>query len=184
MNPSLYKLARPYASAVFEVADEKNLLLQWENYLHILCKITADASVQTFLKNPNTTAEIRANLINKILIDQKFDDKKLHNFILLLAQRHRLPLLPQIFLLFKKLKDEKEQTILAKVVSPLALTTDEEKELKERLEKRINKKVVLENEIDPKILGGFKIKMGDHVMDFSLLGELDRMKQNLLREEI
>lgn len=184
MNQSLYKLARPYAQAIFEVANEKNLLPRWENYLHTLCQITADNAIQRILKNPNTTAEIRAGLINKILIDQKFDDKELHNFILLLAERHRLPILPQIFLLFKKLKEEKEQTVLAKIISPLALTEEEEKKLKQRLENRINKKIILENEIDPKVLGGFKIKMGDHVMDFSLLGELERMKQNLLREEI
>ena len=83
----------------------------------------------------------------------------------------------------EKIHLEKENTVIAKVKSVIELTPEESKKLKENLEKKYNKTVILEHEIDKSILGGLYVRVGNDVIDGSIKSKLDEMRALILKRE-
>jgi F-type H+-transporting ATPase subunit delta len=166
-------IARPYALAAFEYALDQDALSAWEAMLDAASLLTEDQSVQHLLTSPNITSEQIANLYCDVLA--KLLNKEMTNFIQLLAEYDRLSILPDIAELFKAYSREQEKKLNVQVTSAVKLSEVYQEKLIAILTKRLRRQVMLECEVDPKLLGGAIVTAGDTVIDGSVRGKLDRM---------
>jgi F-type H+-transporting ATPase subunit delta len=100
--------------------------------------------------------------------------------VLLLISRGRSALVPYIARRFEELERERDQTVVAHVTSAAELTPDERSALTERIAQVTGKVVQLETEVKPSILGGLVIRVGDQLLDLSILGKLTRMRDQVV----
>jgi len=162
---SLTTLARPYAKAAFELARDGSDLAGWDDMLTLAGTIAFEESVAGLLENPH----VGATRVVKLLVDiggERFSET-FRDFISVLGSNGRLPLLPEITVLYRRMRQKAENRLYVRVVSALA--------------RRFESEVELESEIDPGVLGGAVIYAGDQVIDGSLLGRLRKLEQNLSR---
>ncbi len=174
---SLTTLARPYAKAAFGLAQAGNDLAGWDDMLTLAGAIAADESVAGLLENPH----VGGTRVVKLLADiggEHFHDK-FRDFISVLGANSRLPLLPEITVLYHGLRQRAEKRLHVRVVSAVPLEKDQSSRLRGALAKRFESEIELVNEIDPGVLGGAVIYAGDQVIDGSLLGRLRRLEQDL-----
>jgi len=165
--------ARPYARAVFEMADEAGDLTKWSESLSFMGAIAGNEDVQTLLAGPKMAKQAGAEAFIK-LCDEKLDDKA-ENLVKMLAENDRLLLLPEMSVLYEALKDEAEGSVEALVTAAKKLTQAEEKSIEAALKKRLGRDVKLNVSVDSSLLGGAIIRAGDLVMDGSLKGRLNKM---------
>lgn len=165
--------ARPYARAVFEMADEAGDLAKWSEMLAFMGAVADNEEVQTLLANPRMTKQAGADAFIT-LCDKKLDDKA-ENLVKMLAENDRLSLLPEMSVLYEVLKDEAEGSVEALVTAAKKLTQAEEKSIATALKKRLGRDVKLKVSLDESLLGGAIIQAGDLVIDGSLKGRLSKM---------
>lgn len=165
-------IARPYAVAVFSLAQEKDDLQTWSNLLQVAAQCADNAEVEAILTNPAVSDEQAVDLLGDVVGDLSADAR---NFLLLLAENNRLLLLPEIAALFEELRAEAEQMLTAEVVSARALTDAQKTKIAAALKKRLGKEVTLTEQVDESLLGGAIIRAGDLVIDGSALGKLNRL---------
>jgi len=170
-------LARPYALAAFECAQDKNVLPAWEAMLTSAAEVAHHPAVVRFLAQPEMTAKQSSTLFCEVLVTVLDKEKK--NFIDLLAENKRLPLLPEIAELFKSYRAALEKTISVQVTSAEALNEPMKNKLLAALTKRLKKQVSLECVVDPSLIGGVMVRAGDIVMDGSVQGQLKRLLDSL-----
>ena len=167
-------LARPYARAAFSLARDADRLPAWSDALAFAARVAADPRVAGLLGNPNLTDADAVTLLSPEVADDTFA-----RFLALLAENHRLPLLPEIAGLYDELRFEAERVVKAKVTSAVALPAAEVETIKAALAKRFGRAVELETAIDASLIGGAVIDAGDVVIDGSLKGKLGRLEAAL-----
>jgi len=170
-------VARPYAEAAFELAREKNALPVWAEMLRLAAGVAADAQVHTALDNPKLTAADKESLFLSICGDKLNAEGR--NFVRVLIGAERIELLPEIRGLFESLKDEADGVARAHISSAFPVTDAELASLKAALEKRFGKRIEATVGVDPELIGGARITVGDTVIDASMQGELQAMAQHL-----
>jgi len=169
----LVTIARPYAEAVFQLAREKSNLPGWSDMLALLAAVARDPQVRACINNPNFSTQQIENLILGIA-GAKLDGTG-RNFVQVLAQNRRLELLPQIQALYEELRHENEGVLEARIISALPINDEQTKQLVARLETKYQRKISAQVEIDPQLIGGVKIMVGDKVIDATVRGRLDAM---------
>lgn len=165
--------ARPYARAVFEMANEAGDLAKWSEMLAFMGAVADNEEVQTLLANPKMAKQAGADAFIA-LCDKKLDAKA-GNLVKMLAENDRLSLLPEMSVLYEVLKDEAEGSVEALVTAAKKLTQAEEKSIAAALKKRLGRDVKLKVSLDESLLGGAIIQAGDLVIDGSLKGRLSKM---------
>ena len=165
--------ARPYARAVFEMANESGDLAKWSESLGFMSAIAENEEVKALLSRPNMAKQAGADAFIS-LCDKKLDDKA-ENLVKMLAENDRLSLLPEMSDIYETLKDEAEGSVEAIVTSAKKLTQAEEKAIIIALKKRLGRDVKLKVSVDKALLGGAIIQAGDLVIDGSLKGRLSKM---------
>lgn len=166
-------IARPYASAIFEIARGNDALKDWSALLAVFAQCAEDPSVQTAVTNPSVSEEQTVELFSDIAGDLMNEDAR--HTLQLLAQNNRLLLMAEIQALFEELRAESEQTITADVISARPLTDEQKDKIAAALKKRLGRDVILEDSIDESLLGGAVIRAGDLVIDGSALEKLNRL---------
>lgn len=170
-------IARPYAEAVYKLAREKSALAGWSDALANLDAVVSDARVQAIVSDPNVSAQQLEALVLGV-IGNKFEDSvanEARNFVQVLVQNNRLELTPHIRSVYEGLKREHEGTLEAKVISALPIGDEQVKALLAALEAKFKRKITAKVEIDPQLIGGVKIVVGDKVIDATVRGRLDAM---------
>lgn len=175
---ALTTLARPYAKAAFELARAENGLPAWDGMLGLAASIAGDETVSRLLQSPHVSAKQALGLFADAAGDS-FDDR-FRDFLSVLAENGRLPLLPEIKVIYGHLRQEAERRLVARVVSAIGLSDDQSERMKRALSRRFDADVELENEIDPSVIGGAVIYAGDEVIDGSLRGRLRKLEQSLV----
>ena len=169
--------AYPYATAAFEYATEHQQVAHWAKMLHWLAQLTKQTIVKQLLNNPRCEAMTAAEII--IQLGQGTLDEAANSFIKLLAENRRLLWLEAIATLFAKFQAEQEKTLVTQVVTVIALTESQRSQLTKQLERQFNRRIQLVEKLDRTIVGGFVIHVGDKVIDYSVRGQLGRLKQQL-----
>lgn len=169
-------IARPYALAAFEFAQEKNEVAAWETLLSSAATLVADPTMQQVLSSPKVTAEQLDKLFCDILSKQLSPASQ--NFIHLLAQNKRLALIPAIAELFKTYREAWEKSVSVEVISAVPLDEAYQAKLVTALTSRLQRKIQLECEVDPSVLGGVIVRAGDTVIDGSVRGKLTRLLES------
>lgn len=170
-------VARPYAEAAFEVARAENALPVWAEMLRLASDVGADPRVSTALDSPKLSASDKASLFLSICGEKLNAEGK--NFIRVLVGAERISLLPEIRALFESLKDGAEGVARAQIVSAFPLSDEELASLKATLEKHFGKKIEATVSVDPELIGGVRLTVGDTVIDASVQGELQAMAKHL-----
>ena len=170
-------IARPYAKAVFELAQETGKLEQWGTLLRSISYAVDDPTVIDLLQKPSVGSAAVGQLIIDALGDRL--DEHGRNFIRLLAENGRVGILPEITAGFETLRAEAERTIDVNVTSAAPLTEQHKTELVASLEKRFGRDVRLHCEVDESLIGGAVVRAGDLVIDSSLRGRMQQLASSL-----
>lgn len=174
---SLQSIARPYALAAFEFARESEQLSQWHAFLNSASEMVKQKDVAMLLNNPQVASEELFELCQGVL--SSLLDEKRKNFLLLLAQNKRLVAMPEIAELYNAMLLTLEQVSKVRVVTAVEAQEDFKEKLAISLSKRFKHNVTLRCDVDPTILGGAVIHIGDRVIDGSVRGKLSRLYQSL-----
>lgn len=168
-------LSRPYARAAFGLAREHGRLSPWSNLLGFASTIAADARVQTLLGHPKLTLDDMLGL----LLPAGEIDPNFRQFLAVLADNRRLPLLPEIAAQFEQLRSEAEHVVNVTVTSATPMAASEVETMTAALKRRFGSEIALTQSVDAELIGGAVIDAGDVVIDGSLRGKLARLQAAL-----
>jgi F-type H+-transporting ATPase subunit delta len=160
-------LARPYAEAVFKLAQKDGDLAGWAVLLQNLAMIARDGRMKDMFENPAISDDTVFSLIIDIV--GKLETRP-GNFIRVLMENGRLVLLPEISDLFNALRAQAEASLDVVVTSAMKLDSKQEASLSSELEKKLGKKIKLTSTVDATLIGGVVIRAGDLVIDGSVKG--------------
>ena len=166
-------IARPYAQAVFKLAQQQQALPAWSDMLGLAAVVAADAGMRKLLDNPRVLPAQLADLFVDICGERLNEDGR--NLIRLLAERRRLTVLPEIFGLYEQLKNEAEGAIKAQLITAFPATDAQKQTVAAALKQRFGRDVQLEYITDPTLMGGAIVRAGDLVIDGSVRGKLTRL---------
>ena len=166
-------IARPYANAVFDIANEKGELQSWSDCLVMLAQSVVDPDIAAMIASPSVSDEQVINVLADIAGESVTTEAR--HFLALLAENKRLPLLADITVIFEQLRAEAEKVMTVRVSTAKALTKKQEANIAKALKKRTGRDVTLNVEINESLLGGAIIRAGDLVIDGSALGKLNRL---------
>lgn len=195
----LSTLARPYAKAAFDYAKEHHAVNEWQDYLNVMNAIVSDKAFADYINNPAVAAQAKVatlkNLYNQSSPEDsntvfktlstaieggaQADSNAFVNFLTQLAEQDRLALLPSINERFGLLKAADAKEVHAYVTSAYPLTQVQEQLIEHRLATSLGAKVVLHVNVDPALIAGVTIKVGDKVIDDSVRGKLKQLKTQL-----
>lgn len=170
-------VARPYAEAAFKLAKGLNQLDAWSDALRLLVTVVEHEEVARVIDNPNVSAPQIESLLQGIVGEQVSVEVK--NFISILVSNKRLNLLPEVARQYAQLKLDAENGVDAAVVSAFPLSDAQLNELSAQLVKRFGRQIRAQVTVDPELLGGVKITVGDQVIDASVRGKLQAMAYGL-----
>lgn len=169
----LSTLARPYAEAVFRMAQGENDLAGWSARVQLLAQIVSDAQLARLIADPSVSASQVAGLV--IDVAGSALGERGSNFVQVLAENDRLSVLPEISAQFETLKASAEGTLEATITSAQELTQTQIDDLVVGLKAKFNRAVNIQVAVDPELIGGAIIAIGDQVIDGSVKGRLQRM---------
>lgn len=166
-------IARPYAEAVFRLAKAGNSLPVWSGMLKFTAVVADDKRIRVLLGNPEVSTKRLGELLLDICGDKLSNEGR--NFMLLLVESKRVEVLPEVSELFEQLKTQHEGVLEAKVASAFAMTDVQLKDLVAGLESKFKRKIEAKVNINPELIGGVKVEIGDEVFDASVRGKLEAM---------
>jgi F-type H+-transporting ATPase subunit delta len=166
-------VARPYAKAVHDIAQERGQADAWSTLLELGAAAAADEGFQRLLGSPEHTEAALADLIIGICGEQA--DELGRNFFRVLAENERLGCLPEIQLEYERLRAETENVVGVEISSAVPLSDGQRETYAASLRQKLGKTVRLHCGIDETLLGGAVIRAGDLVIDGSLRGRLERL---------
>jgi F-type H+-transporting ATPase subunit delta len=171
---------RPYAKAVFASASQHDQLEQWQHYLQVFAEALSEEACRQALQHPALTPAKTADLMRDVLASLGIEDACFQRLMALLAQYRRLSLLPALLLELQILIDQSKNQQHVTIESAFILTAQAKTKLVKWLEQKINKHIVATVEINPNLIGGALVHVGDQVIDLSVRGQLQRLKRQLL----
>lgn len=170
-------IARPYAVAVFRLAKEKKALSQWSDMLALASAVATDVQMRSIIEDPNLTSSDVERMFLKVC-GEKLDAAGV-NLVKLLLEYDRLSLLPEIASMYEALKAQDEGTLDAEFTTAVKLDDAQVKTLVAQLQSKFGKKIEASVKVDPEIIGGIKIVVGDTVIDASVRGRLQELAYTL-----
>jgi F-type H+-transporting ATPase subunit delta len=170
-------IARPYAKAAFEYARAANDFAAWSQALARTAEIVADPRVAALTKSPQWSAADVVSLVTDVAGASL--NAGMQNFVRVLAENHRLLLLPEIAAHYEEFRSAVENTVDVEVISAVKLDAAQSGKLSAALSARLKRNVRMKNSVDAALLGGAVLRAGDLVIDGSLKGRLDRLATEL-----
>jgi F-type H+-transporting ATPase subunit delta len=168
----LATIARPYAEALFKAtSSDLNGAAVWVDELREIAK---NAQLQQFAENPNIGTEQVFDLIASVAKSALPDMAK--NFLRTVIENGRLNALPEIAAQFQVLKNAQSGSADAVVFSAFAIDAAALSDLSATLEKRFGRKLNVSVELQPELIGGIRVVVGDEVLDSSVKSRLEQMK--------
>jgi F-type H+-transporting ATPase subunit delta len=173
----LTPIARPYAQAAYEYAKAHNVVANWNIMLLNLSECVTDNQVALLLDNPAYSQSDVSVLIFDVLKDVLDENGK--NFVKLAEEHSRLTVIPTIYKLFLLRKAEDEKAKKAKITTAFETSDAEIQKLKIKLEQKYQCAIEIDVAVDATLIGGATIEIGDHVIDGSIKGKLQKLQHEL-----
>ena len=170
--------ARRYAEAAFEVALRDDTVADWRNGLDAAAAVAADDRVGHLLANPAVALEQRTEMAHTIF--KPVATKPVLNLIDLMIRRGRTHELAKVAAEFRRLDNARQGITIATATSATPLSGDEIRALTERMEAFTGGRVELDVNVDPGLLGGLVVRVGDRLIDGSVRGRLERLRNQLV----
>ena len=170
-------IARPYAVAAYKLGREQKALGKWSEMLGFAAAVANDAQIKAYIQDPKVvSSELLATFL-KVCGDNLNENGQ--NLIKVLVEYGRLSILPEIYSAFEALKAQDEGTLDAEIIAAAKISAADTKDLVKRLEAKFGKKIEASVSVDPEIIGGIKIIVGDTVIDASVKGQLQNLAYSL-----
>lgn len=172
-------VAKRYAKALFELAQENGgAAAQVEQELKLVVDtISASNELEAYLKHPGVPLQAKVELLKQVFEGRV--SGLVANTLQLLIEKGRETLVGAVYEDYVKIAGEALGQANATVTSALPLTVEEATNVKAQFEQMIGKKVRIENIVDPSLLGGLQVRIGDRLYDGSLSGKLARLEKSL-----
>ena len=170
-------IARPYAVAAYKLGREQKALGKWSEMLGFAAAVADNAQIKAYIQDPKVVSgDLQATFL-KVCGDNLNENGQ--NLVKVLVEYGRLSILPEIFSAFEALKAQDEGTLDAQIIAATKISAAETKDLVKRLEAKFGKKIEASVSVDPEIIGGIKIIVGDTVIDASVKGQLQNLAYSL-----
>jgi F-type H+-transporting ATPase subunit delta len=170
------QIARPYAAALYDLAQGENTIDAVEAGLVAIARLTGEsADFERFLRSPVISADVKAATIESILAKATVHPT-VANFVKVVARNGRLFVLPTIIKSFRALAAAGRGEIAADVTSAAPLSKAQLSDLAAALKRKVGKTVKLNEHVDSSLIGGLMVKVGSQMIDSSLKTKLTAMK--------
>jgi F-type H+-transporting ATPase subunit delta len=169
--------AKRYAQAAFDLAVESGDTRAWELALGMIAGFMADAEVKRVLENGRVTQEAKQHLIEAALGDLP---KLPLNLARLLVRKGRTGLAPEIEEYFKRLVEQREGIARVTARTAVPLSDAEQEALSQAISRQTGQRVILDTQVDPALLGGVVVQIGDRLVDGSVKGRLEELRERLV----
>ncbi len=177
---SEYKISRRYATSLLESALEKNNLDSISIDVELIAAALRESpQLLRVISSPVVKPHVKLAILDEIFKTKVSSDTI--KFVHFLVEKNRENLLADIIELFNGLKDEKLGIVNVDVKSSVPFSAKQTEDLKDKLEKYLNKKVRFNFRTDERMLGGFVVKIGDTVIDASMTHQLELLKRQFLK---
>ena len=181
-------VARPYAQALFEVAQENDALVELSESLDVARDLLSDGQATAFLARPSLNNEQRLSFLQELFAkavgeNSVFAGGSEHgtNFLKLLLENRRVVALPEISTRFEALRANVENRVDAVVTAATKLSAAQEEEIAAALKERLGREVRISTEVDENLIGGAVVRAGDVVIDGSIRARLDGLATCLVK---
>lgn len=176
-------IAEKYAVALLQVAQEQQTVDAIGTEIQSIQKaVESHADLKTTLEHPRVKAAEKLSALSGFL-GQKLSTT-MENFLMLLIVKKRIKHLKAVADHYEKLLYGMKGKAIARVLTAMPLTAEQKKAMTDKLSQMFGMTVELKEEVKPNLIGGMMVYLGDQRMDGSVLGQLERMKQRLLKVEI
>ena len=173
------EIAEVYARALFEVAKEHDVLDRVHDELgEFADALSEDRTLQLFLFSPYFSSEEKREGVKKIVSDA---DERFVNFLELLAERHRMPVLFRIKREFDGRWADEHQLLPVTVTSAVELDEGLADEIGKRIQDETGRTVELSSTVDPEVLGGLMVRVGNMVLDATVRNRLERLRKQVAK---
>ena len=173
------ELAEVYARALFEAARDNDVLDRVHDELgEFADALEEERNLQVFLFSPYFSSEEKKDGVRRIVSDA---DERLVNFLELLAERHRMPALFRIRRTFDAMWAEENKLLPVTVTSAVDLDESLVKDIGKRIEEQTGRQVELSSNVDPGVLGGLQVRVGNMVLDATVRNRLERLRKQVAR---
>ncbi|KGX87283.1 F0F1 ATP synthase subunit delta [Pontibacillus marinus] len=171
-------VAKRYATALFQIGQEQSKLEQFEDELTTIREVfRSNEKLHTFLQHPAVELDQKKNMIHEAF---KGVSKEVMHTLDILLDRHREGVIPTMVNEFVKRTNEARGIADADVYSVRELSEEEQKSIQSVFTQKLNKKAIrIHNIVDPSILGGLKLKIGNRIYDGSVSNQLQRIERKL-----
>jgi F-type H+-transporting ATPase subunit delta len=166
-------IARPYAEAVFGLADKAGAAGNWLTTLSTMAQVAGNPEMQACIGNPNVSPKALYDLF--IALCKTDFPAEARNFVRVLIANDRLALLPEIHAQFAELKNAREGVLEAEIRTAFPLDNAQINALVADVSKRFKRRVQPRVTLDRELIGGVRIAVGDEVIDGSVRGKLEEM---------
>jgi F-type H+-transporting ATPase subunit delta len=173
------EIATVYARSLFEVAKEHDELDEIHEQLgQFADALDESRELQVFFFSPYFSSKEKADGIDKVV---QGANERFLNFLKLVAERHRVPAIFRIRRTFDGLWREENRLLEVRITSAVNLDDDLVKNIGERIEQQTGRRVDLDANVDPDVIGGLVLRVGNMVMDASVRGRLERLRKEVAR---
>ncbi|MFV2064848.1 MAG: ATP synthase F1 subunit delta, partial [Chloroflexota bacterium] len=166
--------ARRYAEAAFEIATRDDSMDGWLAAFAIAEERLTGPEVIRLLSNPAVTTASRVEVLGRVLGDDVSGAPR--SLFALMVRRGRFELVPAVIREFTRLYRIQEGIVEANVTSAVSLDAKTQEAIRERLVAITGSQVEMRLEVDPQLLGGVQVRLGDELIDGSVRGRLERMR--------
>jgi F-type H+-transporting ATPase subunit delta len=171
------EIAEVYSRALFEVAQEHDALDRIHDELgEFADALEENRDMQVFFFSPYFSSQEKKEGISKLVNGA---DERFVNFLELLAERHRMPVLFRIRRSFDSLWAEENKLLPVSVTSAVELDDKLVESIGERIKEQTGRKIELSSNVDPDVLGGLVLQVGNMVLDASVRSRLERLRKQV-----
>ncbi len=176
--PSARASARRYAQAVFELGEESGSTDKWAQDLELMSEVFSDPGVARYFRDPKQGAEEKKQTVVRIF-EGRVGPQSL-NVMRMLAERKRTEIIPLIYEGFQALVRQARGIIVADVTTAIELDDAEKERIAEHLARLTGgNRVAIRTHVNPAIIGGFVARVGDQLIDGSVVTSLQQLRQRL-----
>lgn len=175
-------LDKRYALALYQLAEEKDKVKEYlEELEQIVQLVKSQPKLLEVIEHPEVSTSAKEEIFTNIFKGNVSED--IFSFLVLLIKKGRISQLEGNCREFENIYLEKNNTVIAKVKTVVDLNEEEKKALIEKLEKKLDKKVLIKSEIDPSIIGGVYVNVNNEVIDGTIKSKLSEMRKIMLKGE-
>jgi ATP synthase F1 delta subunit len=161
------EIAKVYARSLFEVAREQGQFVD---------ALNQHRELAIFFFSPYFSVKEKEEALGRVLVDA---EPILLNFLSLLIEKHRMPVIFRIRDAFEQMWEQENRMLPVEITSAIELDADTLEQLSQEISERTGRKVKLATRVDPEILGGLVVRVGNSILDASIRNRLEQLRRHV-----